>query len=231
MKERYYATQIQSKCLEWGATHIGFAELADCLPKEFADLPRGISIVYHLSERIIDELKTGPTRAYAYHYYAVNRLLDDVALHTTKLLQQWGYQGFPIPTSQTVNLKTHEGHLSHKMVATRAGLGWIGKNALLITPEYGPRVRLTTILTDAPLRTGKPINESQCGECLRCSEACPGGAILGNMWKLASQRADLLEVEKCADIIERNKAEMGAPICGICVRVCPKGMKGDSEKA
>lgn len=46
-----------------------------------------------------------------------------------------------------------------------AGLGWIGKQTLLITPEYGPRVMLATVLTDAPFKTAKPITESRCGVC------------------------------------------------------------------
>lgn len=221
----FNASNIRGRCFEWGASLVGFAGLTGYLPAGFTDLPRGISIAYHLSDKIVNELQTGPTQAYAYHYHAVNRLLDDIALRVTKIVQDWGYQAFPIPTSQTVNLKTHEGHLSHKMVATRAGLGWIGKSALLITPEFGPRVRLTTILTNTPLRIGKPVVESVCGTCRVCEKACPGEAIRGQTWEPTCNRTDLLEVDACAQIIERNKAKVGAPICGVCVNVCPKGSK------
>jgi epoxyqueuosine reductase len=153
----------------------------------------------------------------------MNRFLDDIAIRTVTLIQRWGYKAFPIPTSQTVNWKTHEGHLSHKMVATQAGLGWIGKNALLITPEFGPRVRLTTVLTTAPLRTGTPIVESQCKECQECVKACPVEAIRGVNWSISSQRADLLDVDQCAKKIEQGKVELGEPVCGVCIKACPKG--------
>ena len=71
-----------------------------------------------------------------------------------------------------------------------AGMGWIGKCALLITPEFGSAVRLTTILTDAPLTTAKPVTESACGECQECVDICPGAACTGHHWKQGLRRED-----------------------------------------
>ncbi len=67
-------------------------------------------------------------------------------------------------------------HISHKAVARMAGLGWQGKSLLLINPEYGPRVRLVTILTDMPLTPDGPV-KNRCGACLECVQACPASAI------------------------------------------------------
>ncbi len=202
---------------------MGFANLESLLPAEFEHLPFGVSIGMRLSERIIDELESGPTKAYAYHYHALNRFLDDLAIRTTNWIQKIGYQAFPIPTSQTIILKEHRGHLSHKMVSTRAGLGWIGKSALLITPEFGPRVRLTSVLTNTPFQTGQPIEECLCEKCRACVNACPVGAIQGINWSLASNRADLLDVDRCASVIDQAKIDVGAPVCGMCIKACPKG--------
>ena len=63
--------------------------------------------------------------------------------------------------------------LSHKIAATLSGTGWIGRNALVITKPFGSAVWLTTALTDAPLETGMPVDESQCGSCAACVESCP----------------------------------------------------------
>ena len=225
MFSRDHTMSLRTKLTDLGASLVGFADLEGLLPKPFDTFPRGVSIGMRLSERIVDELLTGPTKAYAYHYHAMNRFLDDLSLQATYLLQKWGYSAFPIPTSQTVNLKTHEGHISHKLVATRAGLGWIGKSALLITPEYGPRIRLTSVLTNAQLRTGEPVEESQCGKCQACVKACPVGAILNENWSISSVRADLLDLEQCARKIDQGKKEFGAPVCGVCIQACPKGQK------
>ncbi|MFX1317851.1 MAG: 4Fe-4S double cluster binding domain-containing protein [Promethearchaeota archaeon] len=223
MSRKNYTLILREKLIDRGASLIGVANLEGLLPSSFDQFSQGVSIGVRLSDSIVDELLTGPTKAYAYHYHAVNRFLDNLAIFATNLLQKWNYRAFPIPTSQTVDLKRHKAHLSHKMVATRAGLGWIGKNALLITPEYGPRIRLTTVLTDAPLQPGNPITESLCEKCQLCTEACPVGAIRGELWIVKSERADLLDVNRCAVKIDQGKTELGAPVCGVCVRACPKG--------
>ena len=216
---------LRERLHEWGASIVGVARLEEVLPHRWDEVVYGVSIGVRLSDGIVDELVAGPTKAYAYHYHAMNRLLDDLSLRTVNLLQESGYRAFPIPTSQTVNLKMHEGHLSHKMVATTAGLGWIGKNALLVTPGFGPRLRLTTVLTDAPLKAGNPVVESSCGTCEACMKACPVEAIRGETWSLKSERADLLDVDRCAMKIDAGKGELGAPVCGVCIQVCPKGRK------
>ncbi len=221
----YNTTSLRGKLIELGASLVGFADLEGVLPYPFDRFPRGVSIGARLSDGIVDEVLTGPTKAYAYHYHAMNRFLDDLAIQAMNLLLKWGYTAFPIPTSQTVNRKTNEGHVSHKMVATRAGLGWIGRSALLITPEFGPRLRLTSVLTNAPLQTGKPIEDSQCGKCQECVKACPVDAIRGEIWSVKSDRVDLLDVDRCALKIDQGKDEVGAPVCGVCVQTCPKGGK------
>jgi len=115
--------------------------------------------------------------------------------------------------------------LPHKTVATRAGIGWIGKCALLVTEERGPMLRLSSILTDAPLATERlPINQSRCGNCKACVEACPGGAVSGKLWEKGMPREAFFDAEKCRDTArERSKRGFGggATICGKCIEACP----------
>ena len=85
------------------------------------------------------------------------------------------------------------GFFSHKLAAHLAGLGWIGKSCLLVTLEVGPRVRWASVLTDAPLMAGEPLEE-RCGECRGCVEVCPAGAFSGRSFFFDEPRAARFDV-------------------------------------
>jgi len=109
-------------------------------------------------------------------------------------------------------------------VATRAGLGWIGKNNLLITRLYGPAVRLVTVLTDAPVSPGTPIDKSVCGRCRHCVDACPAHALAGKNWEAGFSREELFNAFTCRDM-ERQLTQRligeAVSICGLCITACP----------
>lgn len=215
---------LRRKVLEWGASIVGFADLKELIYEKWKPLKTGVSIVVRLSDAIMDEVENGPTLTYAYHYRTTNQLLDSIAHKVSNFIQSQGYWSLPIPASQTLDTEHLKGLISHKMVATRAGLGWIGKNALLVTPQYGPRVRLVSVLTGAPLeKSPKPISESKCGKCSLCVKACPAGALKGRSWRLGTKREDLIDVNLCQETIKRNRKIFGESICGVCISVCPVG--------
>jgi epoxyqueuosine reductase QueG len=88
--------------------------------------------------------------------------------------------------------------LPHKTIASLAGLGWIGKNNLLITPEFGCALCLGTVLTNAPLNTvlhepGSP----KCGECSVCVDICDAKSLKGNIWNIHSSRESMIDVCRC----------------------------------
>lgn len=115
----------------------------------------------------IDDL---PTPIYGSIYQTANRRLDNLAFNTAKKFQSDGYLSLPIPASQVLDRENWEAAISHKAVARVAGLVWQGKNLLLITPEYGSRIRLVTVLTDAPLNIDWPV-ENRCANCTLCRDA------------------------------------------------------------
>lgn len=215
--------RLKEKIVGWGGSLVSFADLESLLPKRWQSFSSGISIAVRLSDSIINEIAEGPTLLYAHHYRVLNAFLDSITLKTTHYLQSKRFQAIPIPASQTVDTENLEGEISHKMVGTRAGLGWIGKNALLITQQWGPRIRLATVLTDAPLDSGQPIAADSCGKCRECVMKCPVQAIKGVNWTIESLRMDLLLADRCFKRITQNQALVGEPICGICVSVCPIG--------
>jgi len=86
----------------------------------------------------------------------------------------------------------------HKTVARLAGLGFIGKNLLLVTEGYGCAVVLGKVLTAAPFEAGNhtPV-EQGCGDCRACVDACPTGALTGRAWEIGVSRDDMLIRSRC----------------------------------
>lgn len=129
--------------------------------------------------------------------------------------------GIPIPASRTLDRVSHRGNLSHKAVARLAGLGWIGKNILLVNPEYGPRLRFATVLTDLDLEADEPLDRD-CGGCSKCRDACPAGAIRGVIAKpYPETREECVDLEACSGKLKEFASELGKDICGVCIRACP----------
>jgi epoxyqueuosine reductase len=219
--------KIKTLSQQWGGSLFGVADLRSfkkeeiLLPPSLMDkLSYGISMGFHLSDAILEEILNQPTPLYFHHYQRVNILLDTVGLIVTSAIQDLGYQAMPIPASQIVDWKTQKGHLSHKHVASAAGLGWIGRNNLLVNEEFGSRIRLATVLTDLPLVISPP-SIKDCGSCLNCLSVCPAGAI-----KVRQEEFDHL---RCYEQLRTfaKTLHFSHNICGVCVKAC-KGFKGSS---
>ena len=171
----------------------------------------GISMGVRLQDSIIDGINGEPTLIYKHHYSTVNHLLDQAALRIAGLIQDKGARAIPVPASQIVDWEKQLGHLSHRVIAYYAGLGWIGRSTLLVNPRSGARARYVTVLTDLHLTADKPA-EGSCGECRRCIEACPAGAITKEGYDKAKCLEKLKEFAK--------KQGIGQFICGVCVKAC-----------
>ncbi|MCX5708271.1 MAG: hypothetical protein NTY14_04790, partial [Candidatus Omnitrophica bacterium] len=137
-----------------------------------AKLDKAVVLGGRLSRTVLSELVQAPTRLYSYHYRTLNSLLDQSALKTTLYIESQGYLALPIPTSQILDWKKQTGHLSHKKMGVLAGLGWIGRNNMLVSQEFGSQFRLVTILTDMPLKIDQPTADN-CGACHSCMKVCP----------------------------------------------------------
>ncbi|MFH1083156.1 MAG: reductive dehalogenase domain-containing protein, partial [Pseudomonadota bacterium] len=184
------------------------------LPPSLIDqLSFGISVGYHLSDIILEGIENQPTLLYFHHYQRINILLDTIGLVVTSAIQGLGYQAMPIPASQLVDWKTQKGHLSHKHVARAGGLGWIGRNNLLVTGEFGSRIRLTTILTNLPLDAHPPSKE-ECGACRVCLATCPAGAI--------KEKPEDFDHLRCYEQLRAfaKTLHFSHNICGVCVKAC-----------
>ena len=207
-----------------GASLVGFADLSNVDTSSFNNMNYGITFGIKIGSKIIESINDGPTKEYYEEYNQINKDLDNIVLSCVKYIQAHEYNAIGQISTYVTSDNNLTTPLPHKTVATRAGLGWIGKNALLITPKYGSAIRISSVITNMPILTDIPINESRCGTCTNCVDACPASAIKGTMWDLASTRDELLNPYKCRrKARELSNAKIGIEIslCGICVEVCP----------
>ncbi len=287
--------ELEKILKDLGASFVGFSNIIDNEAADFPSLNYAVAIGIHLSDAIIEGITDKPTYTYFHHYRTVNSLLDQIALRGVLFLQECGYNAVAVPASQTINDKADPycGLFSHKKAAVMAGLGRIGRNGLFIHKEYGPRVRLSTILTDMKLDTGstgisnssgdlgnaskslsdvfeglsnasiglgdalegfrsasedlqnseygvnrkykdiengnsysKNLLHNSCGSCNRCVNACPAMALTGKEWYPGEARDEIIDAKACSDYMNRNFKHIGrGSVCGICISVCPAGVK------
>ena len=107
--------------------------------------------------------------------------------------------------------------------AQRAGLGYPGKNSLLINPTLGSFVFIGEIITDLELEYDQPFEKDLCGRCTRCLDACPTGALVGPRELDARKCIAYLTIEYQGELPEPEKQKFGDWIfgCDICQEVCP----------
>ena len=187
-------------------------------------LPRAVSIAAALDPVVIRGISDGPTREYFAEYKRVNELLAGLCERAAEILTKLGKQARAVePTTAHFDERTLSMPIQHKTIATRAGLGWIGKSSLLITKQYGPAVRLSSVLTDAEFTIGDPVDASGCGDCHCCVDRCPAGAIVGRHWTAGAPRESLCNAFACRDAAMSLAGRQGidATICGICINACP----------
>jgi epoxyqueuosine reductase len=208
-----------------GASLVGFADLKEIDSKARGGFPYGVSIAVALNPEIISGIKEGPTAAYYNEYKRANQLLDTLGQYAAQFLSEKGHKAQRFAaTNAGIDRQTFSTRLPHKTAATRAGLGWIGKCNLLVTKKYGSAIRLTTVLTDAPIIPGRPANDSLCGHCTHCVDACPAHVHTGMNWQLGMAREALYDAFKCREKArEFAKVREGVRdnICGICIVACP----------
>lgn len=178
-------------------------------------LPYAISIAVKVSSKILDEIEDHPTKLYFHHYRALNQMLDQIALIVSSVIESKNFNALPVPASQIIDWEKQLGAVSHKEIAYLAGLGWIGRNNLLVNKLFGSQIRFVTIFTDMPLKLDKPIKDD-CSGCIACIKECPANAI-------KSDKKDFDHLSCFEKLKEfRSKRYTDQFICGVCVKVCSK---------
>ena len=207
-----------------GASLVGFSNIGESPIAKQPELVYAITLVYKLSDAVLKTIEDRPSMAYFQHYRAVNAKLDSLCLDAVRFIENQGYNAFPIAASQSTNddKSAYRGIFAHKTGACLSGLGYIGKNALLYTKEFGSKVRLATVLTDMPLTPQREMIKGGCGDCDICKKACPAGAISGINFEVGMKRDDFFSAEKCSANMKTYKDIGRGAVCGLCIKACPK---------
>lgn len=215
--------ELKQRLLGQGAALVGFGDISQLVDAEENDMKYGVSVVVAMTPSIVRIIENGPTNEYYLEYKRLNALLDNLVEDGAAFLKERGYKALAQTTTTVEEFGNYRTKFPHKSIATRSGIGWIGKCALLVTEEYGSAVRLSSIITNAPLETSAPINHAKCGSCMKCVNACPAGAASGEEWELTKDRDDFFNPVLCRKTARERAAKIGieATICGKCIQTCP----------
>lgn len=227
MMEIDLSKKIEDIALEMNADFIGIADPACFQNPEYtgnkpqdvmADVRSVIVLGVGIPRGAFDPLPRGRAE-YTNTLMAATATLRIIAFQIARIIEKEGYKATIVPTEGSefgywyADRETLKANMSIKYAAYHAGLGSFGMNHLLITKDFGPRVRMTAILTDAPLETEKstrlPFINKTCSSCMKCIEVCPAGAISPD---------GKIDRQKCAQYMFNV---LGGLRCGLCIKVCP----------
>ncbi|MBI5640177.1 MAG: epoxyqueuosine reductase [Nitrospirae bacterium] len=200
-----------------GATLVGVGDVTQALTGEILHLNRGIAIAINrsLTSDTVD-------------------LLSDLQRLAERWLKDKGFRALSIPPDSDRKKEKLISRLykrfSHKTAVTCSGLGWVGKNGLVINRSFGSKLSWATVLTNAPLEADSPTFESECGDCELCVRHCPSGAVRGYLWSRGDPLREMVTYEKCRSHKSGRVAMDHKPNCGLCVTICPYSRNAGREK-
>lgn len=229
------------------AFEVGFVSVGIARPESLRGLPHGkIWDLYELRtpEEELPHVRSVVLLSYYVWDRAFNIQVDSLSSPAKEGLRPENYQlyyevvknkawtvvdflnkkGFESKWTLSIPLKTS---------AVKCGLGCQGKNTLLITPEYGPRVRLIAILTTAELDVDEPFKKDFCLNCQKCVDACPTRALepyklkINRCMTYSAENSAAKDVSEDVKTLERKLVPRPSPYsyieCTICMDACPKG--------
>ena len=221
------SAEIKTQCRQLGADFTGIADAAGFLGTEYTgnrpqEIMPGVQFIIVIGVGIprgsILPLPKGRAE-YTNTLIAGTATLRIIAFRIAQVLERRGYLASIVPTEGSefgmwyADRETLKADISLKYAAYLAGLGEYGLNQLLITPGFGSRVRMTAVLTDAPLKPDIPERRSlvrcECNTCRQCIQNCPAGALSPD---------GTIDTHACRDYLFTT---LGGLRCGLCIRHCP----------
>jgi len=224
--------EVRSRCAEMGIPMVGFATadrwdrppFEPWVPEEFRPksiFPETKSVIVLGLPITLPIVETTPSIAYHTLYETANRMLDQSAYALSNYLNAKGHASIFIPRDGYGHLSVLRerpiAFFSHRHAAYLAGLGTFGVNNVLLTREYGPRVRFGAVFTAAGIEPDPLMEGDLCTRCMRCVDACPAKALSGQDYP-----GGLVDKEACTAENLKLIEDYIHP-CGICIKVCPVG--------
>ena len=200
----------------FGFTDISYSSYADCYASALVfAVPYGEQLIPETYTEIQFEMGIRSARD----------VLEKVVAEIEGILQQYQMKYWIPPVAQE-NETELRALFSFKTAAARAGIGWFGKNDVIITEKYGPRVRLSAILIDEVFEYGQPFTKSKCpDECTKCIEICPCNALKNHQWTVDTDRSEMIDYHRCNRMRSAYIKKLGRKsACGLCMAACPVGV-------
>ena len=222
-------TRIRDILKQEGVCCVGFADVSSLGLQMTQEYPFGICFAIRLDDLAVNELP------YDELWMQMSSSLADKARQIYRAVESFiesrGYHHRRVASGvNSDDLQDLREQLPVKTLATLSGVGWVGKSTLLISLEFGPRIRISALLTDMPLKVNTPITQSQRNNCRACVDVCPIDAIRGNRWSQMTSRDELIDVLRCNDYLWSAMSTLGhKQICGVCLKICPVGLSGNEE--
>lgn len=219
-----FRNEVKQLAMQLGADLVGIApEKAFAVappghrPQDFLKAARSVIVIAVALPHAA--LESAPSREYSASYMSANNELNRIAFRLAKFLQENGHRAVQVPASPPYALKRMRGDISHRHAGELAGLGVFGKNGLLLSPKYGARMRLVSVITDAILTPDKRLETDFCMDCDKCIRACPAKALKGGR-RVDKKACDNqhLRMGKKLDLSDWEQ------VCGVCIRVCSVGI-------
>ena len=216
-----FRVELETFAAGLGAAVFGVADLEwlaarkpGLLERVPGDYPRALVLGMRLQGAALDGIVDRPTPLYFHNYRQTNYQLDRAAWQIASRLQDAGQRALAVPASQVIQRDPMLGHVSHRLLGWAAGIGFLGRSALLVHPRYGAQLRYVSVLTDMALASGSPL-DGNCGVCRACVDVCPARAI-------KDDSADF-DLDACyAKLTEFTRLSfIGQHVCGVCVKACP----------
>lgn len=198
--------EIENELKNTGVNFVRFVDVSKLTYGQNRGLPHAILIGITINPRFVKEVFQNPDYIHTLEdeYAQTENRAGEVTDKLAKLIAGKGYRAVSqsdagLLAEGVFNFETKESVLPHKTVALLSGSGWIGKNNLFITPEYGTAQCLGTVLTDAPLETilHKPLLP-KCGKCSICANICETKVLKGKVWSKSVSRDEIVNVYGCS---------------------------------
>ncbi|MGD0854387.1 MAG: hypothetical protein ABSA18_01095 [Dehalococcoidia bacterium] len=213
--------KIKRVAMESGADIVGISSI-DAIPDSVPPLPvtkvmpTARTVVVFGIPMIRGSIESPSLHSAAISTHASYKELERISYAVSKYLERQGHRAAIVVPASPIEMSKETrgllGDISLRHVAVGAGLGTIGKNRLLLTEKWGPRVRLGAIVTDAPLFPDKPLQDNLCDECDLCIQACPGQALSSNTLKDAIKCLNKQQMYGMAKHIQYWEKLIEAPV-------------------